>query len=299
MFLQRLALPVAVLATSLSVALAADNPLLAPGARVEKLASGYQFTEGPAADSQGNIYFTDQPNDRIVRWDATRRTFEDWMKPAGRANGMFFDRKGNLIACADEKNELWSISPDRKVTVLLKEYQGKLFNGPNDVWVRPDNGLYFTDPYYKRPYWNRGPVEQDGQHVYFLPADRSAVKRVTTDLKQPNGIVGSPDGRQLFVADIGAGKTYRYDIETDGSLAGKKLFCEMGSDGMTLDAKGNLYLTGKGVTVFDPEGRKLTHFPIPEGWTANVRFGGASHDYLFITAGTSIYGVQLNVKGAR
>ena len=278
---------------------AADNPLLAPDAKIEKLASGYQFTEGPAADKAGNIYFTDQPNDRIVRWDATTRTFADWMKPAGRANGMFFDHKGNLIACADGKNELWSITPDKKVTVLLKDYQGKLFNGPNDVWVRPDNGLYFTDPFYKRPYWNRGAIEQDGQHVYYLPADRSAVRRVTTDLKQPNGIVGTPDGKQLYVADIGAGKTYRYDILPNGDLGGKKLFCEMGSDGMTLDADGNLYLTGRGVTAFNRAGEKIAQFPIPEGWTANVRFGGSNRDYLFITAGTSIYGVQLKVKGAQ
>lgn len=278
---------------------AADNPLLAPGAKLEKLASGYQFTEGPAADKFGNIYFTDQPNDRIVRWDATTRTFADWMKPAGRANGMYFDHQGNLIACADGKNELWSIAPDKKVTVLLKDYQGKLFNGPNDVWVRPDGGLYFTDPFYKRPYWNRGPSETEGEHVYFLPSDRSAPRRVTTDLKQPNGIVGTPDGKQLFVADIGARKTYRYDIQPDGSLLGKKLFCEMGSDGMTLDAEGNLYLTGKGVTAFNREGSQIAHFDVPEGWTANVRFGGTGHDYLFITAGTSIYGAQLKVKGAR
>ena len=288
----------AVLASA-TVLTAAENPLLAPDAKIEKLASGYQFTEGPAADKQGNIYFTDQPNDRIVRWDATTRTFADWMKPAGRANGMFFDHQGNLIACADEKNELWSISPDKTVRVLLKDFQGKLFNGPNDVWVRPDGGLYFTDPFYKRPYWNRGPSEQKGQHVYFLPADHSAPQRVAEDLKQPNGIVGTPDGKQLFVADIGAGKTYRYDIQADGTLAGKKLFCEMGSDGMTLDKEGNVYLTGKGVTVFNREGSRIAHFEIPEGWTANVRFGGAKHDYLFITAGTSIYGAQLKVQGAR
>jgi gluconolactonase len=278
---------------------AADNPLLAPGAKIEKLADGFLFTEGPAADRAGNIYFTDQPNDRIVRWDAAKGTFEDWMKPAGRANGMFFDSKGHLIACADEKNQLWSIAPDRTVTVLVKDFGGHLLNGPNDVWIRPDGGLYFTDPFYKRPYWNRGPIEQTGQHVYFLPADRSQPKQVTTDLRQPNGIVGSPDGKTLYVADIGAGKTYRYTIAADGSLNDKTLFCEMGSDGMTLDARGNVYLTGKGVTVFNSAGSKIAHFEIPEPWTANVRIGGRDNDFLFVTAGKAVYGAKLNVHGAR
>ena len=292
--------PIAAVLTLATVSLvAADNPLLAPGAKIEKLADGFLFTEGPAADRSGNIYFTDQPNDRIVKWDAAKGTFEDWMKPAGRANGMFFDAKGQLIACADEKNQLWSIAPDRTVTVLVKDFGGHLLNGPNDVWIRPDNGLYFTDPFYKRPYWKRGPIEQDGQHVYFLPPDRSQPRQVTTDLKQPNGIVGSPDGKTLFVADIGAGKTYRYSINTDGSLAGKTLFCEMGSDGMTLDAQGNVYLTGKGVTVFNPSGTKIAHFEIPEPWTANVRIGGRENDYLFVTAGKAVYGARLNVHGVR
>lgn len=280
---------------------AAESPLLAPGAKLEKLSDGYLFTEGPAADRHGNIFFTDQPNDRIVRWDATRGTFEDWLKPAGRSNGMYFDPSGNLVACADEKNELWSIAPDKKVTVLLRDFGGRRFNGPNDVWVRPAGGLYFTDPFYKRPYWNRGPSEQGGQHVYFLPSTSGSVtpQRVAEDLKQPNGIVGTPDGRNLYVADIGAGKTYRYDIQPDGGLTSKTLFCEMGSDGMTLDSQGNVYLTGKGVSVFNPKGEKIGHIDVPEPWTANVRFGGKDRDLLFITASKTVYGAKMRVPGVR
>ncbi len=237
---------------------AADSTLLAPGATLQKLGGGYSFTEGPATDRDGNVYFTDQPNDRIVRWDAATGAFSDWLKPAGRANGTYFDRSGNLLACADEKNELWSISPDRKVTVLVKDLAGKLFNGPNDLWIRPDGGLYFTDPLYKRPYWKRDPATQlPGERVYFLPAGGTQPVPVATDLKQPNGIIGTPDGRTLYVADIGAGKTYAYDVQSDGSLATKRLFCEQGSDGMTLDAEGNVYLTGRGVTVFDKTGKQL------------------------------------------
>jgi gluconolactonase len=203
-----------------------------------------------------------------------------------------------LIACADEKNELWSIAADGKVTVLLKDHQGKLLNGPNDVWVRPDDALYFTDPLYKRPYWKRGATtEQGGQHVYFLAADRKTLVRVADDLKQPNGIIGTPDGKILYVADIGAGKTYAYDIQQDGALRNKRLFCEMGSDGMTIDDRGNVYLTGRGVTVFDATGKKIEQIAIAEPWTANVCFGGADRQTLFVTAGKSVYTLRMTTKG--
>jgi gluconolactonase len=272
---------------------------VASGATLEKLADGFSFTEGPATDKDGNVFFTDQPNDRIVRWDATTRTVSDWLKPAGRSNGMFFDPQGNLLACADELNELWSIAPDKKVTVLVKHVGEKLLNGPNDLWIRPDGGIYFTDPLYKRPYWKRDPaMQQDGQHVYFRGAGQTSVRRVATDLTQPNGIRGTVDGKTLYVADIGASKTYAYDIQPDGSLAGKRLFCELGSDGMTLDAEGNLYLTGRGVTVFDPTGKQIERISVPEPWTANVAFGGKDRKLLFITAGKAVYGISMRVRGA-
>lgn len=271
--------------------------LIEPGAKVEKLAGDFKFTEGPTCDSAGNVFFTDQPNNRILKWsvDGKLTTF---MQPAGRANGMCFDPVGNLIACADEKTELWSIAPDMKVTVLVREYQGKALNGPNDVWVRPDGGLYFTDPFYKRPWWQHDKMPQDGQHVYFLSADRSKFIRVVDSLKQPNGIIGTPDGKTLYVADIGAGKTYKFDIQPDGTLANKTLFCELGSDGMTIDADGNLYLTGRGVIVFNKEGVKIEQIDVPERWTANVCFGGRDKRTLFITASEGLYAVKLRVKGA-
>ena len=264
---------------------------------MQKISGAFEFTEGPAVDRRGNVYFTDQPNDRIMKWNAADGSISTFMQPAGRANGLYFDRKGNLIACADEKNELWSITPAGKVTVLVKNYQGKLLNGPNDAWVRPDNGLYFTDPLYKRPYWKRGPMEQSGEHVYFLSNDRKTLIRVTDDLKQPNGIIGTPSGETLYVADIGAGKTYAYDIRPDGRLENKRLFCELGSDGMTIDNRGNVYLTGKGVTVFDSKGKKIEHIDIEEPWTANVCFGGRDRKTLFITASKSVYSLPMQVKG--
>jgi TolB protein len=275
----------------------AARSVVAPGAGLEKLAGGFEFTEGPTSDAAGNVFFTDQPNDRILKWsvDGKLTTF---LQPAGRANGMYFDARGDLLACADEKTELWSIAPDGTRTVLASAFEGKALNGPNDVWVRPDGALYFTDPFYKRPWWKYEARPQAGEHVYFLSADRKTLRRVTSDLDQPNGIIGSPDGRTLFVADIRANKTYAYDIEADGRLSGKRLRCELGSDGMTLDEEGNLYLTGKGVSVCGPSGTVVEHIDVPEAWTANASFGGRDHRTLFITASKGLYAIRLRVKGA-
>jgi gluconolactonase len=285
-----------IIATSCVAARGQDNRLIAPGARLEKLAGGFAFTEGPAADAQGNVFFTDQPNDRILKWDIEGK-LSTFLQPCGRSNGLCFDSQGNLWACADLKNELWRIDPEKKVTVVVKDYQGKLLNGPNDVWIRPDGGLYFTDPYYKRSYWKRGPKELAVEGVYYLSPDHQKLVRVIDDLKQPNGIIGTPDDKLLYVADIGAGRTYAYDIRPDGTLANKRLFCKLGSDGMTLDDQGNVYLTGKGVTVFDREGKQIEHIAVDEPWTANVCFGGKDRQTLFITASKSLYGLRLRVKG--
>jgi gluconolactonase len=278
---------------------ASAEGVLAPGAKVERLAGGFKFTEGPAADKEGNVFFTDQPEDRIHKWSVSDERVTTFLSPSGRANGTYFDKDGNLLTCSDEENQLWSVTPDGKTTVLVKDFGGKALNGPNDLWIRPDGALYFTDPLYPRPYWKRSPaMQQDGQHVYFLSADRKDVKRVASDLKQPNGIIGTPDGKTLFIADIKASKTYAYDIQPDGSLTNKQLRCELGSDGMTLDTEGNLYLTGKGVIVFDKTGKKIEQIEVPERWTANVSFGGKDHKTLFITASTGFYSIQTKHRGA-
>ncbi len=282
---------------SLSALAVGEGPgVLAPGAKVEKLAGDFAFTEGPACDAEGNVFFTDQPNDRILRWGLDGK-LTTWLEPSGRSNGLCFDAAGNLWACADEKNELWRIGPDKQAEVVVKDYQGRLLNAPNDVWLRPDGGLYFSDPFYKRSYWKRGPREQEVDGVYFLAPDHKKLVRVVDDLKQPNGLIGTPDGKTLYVTDIAGGKTYAYDIQADGSLAGKRLFCELGSDGMTIDNEGNVYLTGKGVIVFDRTGRKIEQIDVPERWTANVCFGGPDRQTLFITASTGLYAVRTRVKG--
>jgi gluconolactonase len=275
-----------------------NDIVVAKGATPHLIASNFSFTEGPAADAKGNVYFTDQPNDRIMLWK-TDGTLTEYMKGAGRSNGLFFDKKGNLMSCADEHNQLWQIDQNKNVTVLIKDFEGKRLNGPNDLWIHPGGGIYFTDPFYKRDYWDHSTQEITQQRVYYFDPMQNKINIVADDLVRPNGIIGTHDGKTLYVADIGGQKTYVYQINSDGSLSGKKLFYELGSDGMTIDKKGNVYLTGKGVTVVDHTGHKVAQIPIDAPWTANVTFGGKNRKTLFITASKSVYTLDMKVKGVK
>jgi gluconolactonase len=270
--------------------------LVAADAKLIKVSDQFSFTEGPAVDKMGNIYFTDQPNDKIWKYDINGK-LSLFMDKTGRSNGLYVDGKGNIIACADNKDELWSISPKKKVTVLLNGFQGHRFNGPNDLWIDKKGGIYFTDPYYQREYWDRKKPDIEGQKVYYLSKGEKEATIVDDHLTQPNGIVGSPDGKYLYVADIGAGKTYRYDINRDATLSNRQLLFSQGSDGMTLDNEGNIYITGQGVIIYNKDGVKIGHIPVPAGWTANVCFGGKDRKTLFITAKESVYTIKMNVKG--
>lgn len=275
----------------------AQSSIVAPGAVLTRLAGGFAFTEGPACDSHGNVFFTDQPNDQILEWNAATGRITTFLSPCGRANGLCFDSHGDLWACADEHNQLWEITPNGRSTPIITQYQGKLLNGPNDIWVRLDGGLYITDPYYPRPYWHRGPKEQPCEEVYYLAPNHKTLTLVVSDLNKPNGIIGTPDGQTLYVSDIDAGLTFAYHIEPDGALTHKRLFCAMGSDGMTIDSAGDVYCCGNGVTVFDPTGHQILHIPITEAWTGNICFGGLDRRTLFITAGTSVYTLRMAVHG--
>lgn len=260
------------------------------------ISNQFSFTEGASVDKKGNVLFTDQPNNQIWEYSVDGK-LSLWMSNTLRSNGTYFDAKGNLISCADEHDQLISISPKKKITVLVNDYKGHLMNGPNDVWVAPNGAMYITDPYYQRDYWTRKKPDLASQDVYYLSKGSHMPTVVVSDMKQPNGIVGTPDGKYLYVADIAANKTYKYTIQPDGKLTDKQLFCELGSDGMTLDEKGDVYLTGKGVTVFNPKGEKIAHIDINEPWTANLCFAGKNKDYLFITASKAIYLLKMNVKG--
>lgn len=260
------------------------------------ISAQFEFTEGASVDKDGNVFFTDQPNDKIWKYDINGK-LSLFMDKSGRANGTYFDKQGNLIVCADENNQIWSIDKNKKVKVLFSDYEGKKVNGPNDIWLDAKGGIYFTDPYYQRDYWTRKTSEMDGEKVYYLPKGKKNAMLVADGLVRPNGIVGTPDGKFLYVADRVADVTYKYQINSNGLLSNRQLILKQGSDGMTLDSNGNIYITGKGVDIYKPNGEKIGHINVPENWCGNICFGGKIKDVLFITASKSLYSIKTNAKG--
>jgi len=289
---------------------------------LDTIQKGFSFTEGPAVDKHGNVFFTDQPNDKIYRWDAGTGAITTFLTGTGRSNGMAFDKNGNLIACADMHGELWSIAPDGSHTVLVNNYNNKLLNGPNDVWINPvTGGLYITDPMFPRPYWDPTDPrvqgwepthsEQEptgkGGHVYYLAPGSHTLVRVTTMAgwdsdTWPNGVVGSPDGKKLYVNKWyydNMGGTFVFDINPDGTLSNMKKFIDMGGDGMSMDDKGNIYISnGLGVTAFDPQGNKIFNVNTGAGGATNNVFAGPNNKILFITGAVDrVTSLKMNVKG--
>ena len=261
--------------------------VVAEGAKVEKLAGGFKFTEGPAADAKGNILFTDIPNNRIHKWtlDGKLITFK---QDSGGANGLFFDKKGNLLVCEGDSRRVVSIGRNGRKKVLADRYDNKQLNSPNDLWADAKGGIYFTDP----RYGDRSGMEQGCECVYYLSPDRKKLSRVIDDMVRPNGIIGTADGKTLYVADHSGGKTFVYTINADGTLSNKKLFAPEGSDGMTIDNEGNIYLTTNVVAVYNKNGEKIKTIEVPEQ-PSNVCFGGKDKRTLFITARTSLYSVRM------
>jgi len=277
-----------------------ESRLIADGATLKKVASEYKFTEGPASDAAGNVYFTDQPNDRIIMWSVVDQNVYIYMKGTGRSNGLYINNEGHILACADLNNELWEIDHTTLAhKVLVSDFEGKKLNGPNDLWMDSKGGIYFTDPFYKRAYWTRTEKEIEEENVYYLSPDRKHLQKVADGFVRPNGIVGSKNGKKLYVADIGDKKIYQYKIGKTAKLGARKQFADMGSDGMTTDSKGNIYLTGKGVTIFNKKGKKIGHIDVPENWSANVCFGGKNQSTLFITAMGSLYTIEMKMRGIR
>lgn len=279
-----------------SMTLHGQNPgIIAENATVEKAGTGYAFTEGPAVDTEGRVFFTDQPNDRIHVWDEGKG-ISLWLEGTGRSNGMYFDNDGQLLACADEHNRVVRFDDRKEMRALLENYKGKHLNGPNDLWVSPTGDIYFTDPYYHRDYWEEGHAEaQDARGVYLLSRD-GKVSRVSEEYKQPNGLIGTPDGKTLYVADINDRKIWKYTIQPDGTLSDRTFFAPEGSDGMTINQQGNIYLTMDKVWVYSPQGELIAEIEVPEH-PSNVCFGGEERDILFITARTSVYTLKMNTKG--
>ncbi len=273
-----------------------NQDLVAKGAIITKSGDGYTFTEGPSVAPDGRVFFTDQPNDKIFIWNEKGNTITAFLQSCERSNGTYFNQKGELVACADLHNRLVVFSMDGKQRTIAENYNSQPLNAPNDLWIAPNGGIYFSDPYYARDYWEPGRTElQDKRGVYYLNPDGKVI-RVIDDYKQPNGLVGTPDGKTLYVSDINDQKIWKYTINTDGSLSNKTFFAPEGSDGMTIDNQGNVYLTNKFVSVFDKTGKSIAHIEVPE-MPSNVCFGGKKSNILFITARTSVYTLKMNVKG--
>ena len=289
---------------------------------LDTIQKGFGFTEGPAVDKQGNVFFTDQPNDKIYRWDANSGQVTLFLNGTGRSNGMAFDKNGDLIACADMHGEIWSIAPDGSHTVLVNNYNNKLLNGPNDVWINPvTGGMYITDPIFPRPYWDASdprnqpwePTHSEqaptgkGGHVYYLAPGSHTLVRVTTMAgwdsdTWPNGVVGTPDGKKLYVNKWyydNMGGTFVFDINPDGTLSNMHKFIDMGGDGMSMDDEGNIYISNAlGVTAFDPQGNKIFNVNTGSSGATNNVFAGPNNKILFITGAVDrVTSLKMNVKG--
>jgi gluconolactonase len=260
-------------------------------AELQPVSGTYLFAEGPAVDANGNVYFSDINAGKIYKWSpGNAGSVSVFVEGLSSPNGLMFDKSGSLITCEGGKGRLISINPHGQITVLVDKYNGIRFNEPNDLWIDAQGGIYFTDPAFQLP------IVQDGQHVYYLSPDRSQVTRVISDLQQPNGLVGTADGKTLYVADYGANQTYAYTINSYGTLGNKTLFAAVGSDGMDLDAAGDLYLTTPNkVQVFDAAGKHLRDIPTIENPT-NLVFAGEDGLTLFITARTAVYTVKMTVS---
>lgn len=280
-----------------------------PNAVLERVFQGCAFAEGPAADAEGNVFFSDCPNNRILVYRPATGQTEVWHEPSLRANGMNFDRDGRLVVCCDGKDggarAVRRYEPDGTITVLADRYQGKLLNAPNDLCFDSAGRIYFTDP----RYGYKHDLEQDCMAVYRIELDGS-LTRVIADMQTPNGILITPDDRTLYVVDHnpepgGARTLVAYDYDDHGVWHRRGILADFGDgyggDGMVLDIEGNIYLTAgegelAGVHIFAPDGAKLGFIPTGE-IPGNCTFGGPDLRTLYIAASSSLYRIELTIPG--
>lgn len=283
-----------------------NESLIASGAKVQKLAGDMKFTEGPAwIPAKKALVFSDIPNSKLMQW--SEKEGLSVFRQSEQSNGNILDLEGRLISCQHAARNLVRTEADGSIKVLVDKFDGKRLNSPNDVAVKSDGTLWFTDP----PWGLTGPGELPGHWVFKFDPATGEIEPVIKDLAMPNGINFSPDESRLYVADTGGnakhpdpafhklpGTISCYEVGKDGKL-GKRLFqIEQGSDGMTVDVKGNLYTTHGKVHVYNADGKKLETIDVPEG-PANVTFGGDDYKTLFITARTSLYSVRMKNAGAK
>ncbi len=265
-----------------------STSVVADGAEITLVTDELSFGEGPASDSYGDIYFSDVTANKIYKWSADSG-LSSFRENTGGANGLFFDSSNNLLAGEGTNQQIVSMDTSANVTVLASTYNNTAFNEPNDLWVTPTDGVYFTDPVYFA-----SSVPQGGEHVYYLSSDKSSTIRVIDDMTRPNGIIGTADGARLYVTDHGAGVTYQYTIDDDNTLSNKQIFANVGGDGMTIDSENNIYICENGVLVFNSSGELFETIEVPEQPT-NVTFGGSDGQTLYITTRTSLYSLSMSV----
>ncbi|GAA1528862.1 SMP-30/gluconolactonase/LRE family protein [Kribbella lupini] len=271
---------------------------------LERLWTGGRWLEGPVYSPQGRyVLFSDIPNDRILRWDETSYQVSAYREPAGNTNGHTRDQEGRLVSCEHGHRRVTRTEHDGSVRVLADGYEGHRLNSPNDLVVRPDGAVWFTDPAYgiDSDYeGHRAEIETEGCHVYRIAPD-GAITKVADDFNRPNGLVFSADGSKLYVSDTEEATIRVFDVTDDGTaLSGGEVFAECGNgafDGIRLDSAGRIWgAAADGVHVYDPDATLLGKLLVPE-IVSNLCFGGAKRNRLFLTATTSLYSLYLNTNG--
>ncbi len=290
---------------SLASALPAADPAptitgIGPTGPIKKLHTSLQFTEGPAADRRGNLYFSDIPADRIYQLDAQGQ-LSVFLEPSHHTNGLMINAAGHLVACEMDGRIVEIDLATKKVTPLAAQFAGQRFNAPNDLVLDQAGGIYFTDPRFRAPM----PLPQGKEAFYYLSA-AGQVTRLGDQLAAPNGIILSPDEKTLYVIPSMQKTMYAYPVEAPGKLGEGRVFCELaqrepqgngGGDGLTIDVRGNLYITSAlGIQVFSPAGQALGVIPFPEQ-PANATFGGPDNKTLYVTARTSLYSAPMEIPG--
>lgn len=271
-----------------------------------QIATGFKFTEGPVWDADGNrLLFSDILGDTIYAWSQGTETVSVLRRPSLMSNGLTFDRAGRLLACEHAGRRVSRQARDGTVVTLAGSFEGKVLNSPNDVVVRSDGTVYFTDPAFglTREFGILRDQEVSVQGVYCLTPD-GELKQVVTDFAQPNGLAFSPDEKRLYIDDSAKQHVRVFDVREDGSVVNGRLFAELDStqgegvpDGLKVDYLGNVYVTGPGgVWVFDAAGNPLGLLRTPEV-AANLAWGGADAGTLLITATTSVYQMRLSTHG--
>ena len=287
--------------------------LIAEDAEVERLGTGFTYTEGPLWHPDGYLLFSDMPGDVRRRWDEESGVTEV-ANPSNKGNGMTWDLDGRLLVCEHVTSSLVRMNPDGTGSgreALATHYDGRELNSPNDVIVKSDGSIYFTDPTYGRMpgFGLEREQELDFQGVYRLPAGGGELELVVDDFAQPNGLCLTADESLLYINDTDRAHIRVFEVGSDGSLRGGDVLAdgigtgdlESGElvDGMKLDERGNIWVTGpKGVWVFSPDGEHLGVLEVPEN-VGNLNWGGPDWNWLFIPASTSMYRVQTKVSGNR